>query len=849
MRRMPVLIALVLVTGPLVAPVCAVPAFSGAEGWGAITPGGRGGQVIHVTNLDDSGPGSYRAALTAIGPRTVVFDVAGQINLLSKVKVTSPYLTIAGQTAPGDGITISGDTTSLDASDVIIRHIHFRRGTTNNDHESALTHDGTTGNIIVDHVSASWGLDETLSLYRNKVNPPIIPGGSTILPARNITIQWSIVSEALNPFNHAFGSTLGGVGANQHHNLWASNTGRNPSISFSHLMDFRNNVIFNWMHRSMDGAGEEAHVNVINNYYKPGPATGYTNNAAHEPIPELKFRIVKPEIRHFSGPGGVGYWYVDGNFVEGYPTMTADNWEGVVLVDGVPYHGVQFDDFLFENEWARVNEPQTVISPFDDPDDPNDDVNGVPIAIPPLPTIATQSAQDAYESVLAGAGASLVRDAVDLRVVDSVATGVATAGPRGDGIISDVSQVGGFPAISFVQRGTDFDTDGDGMPNEWEAEHGLDSANAADRNGDFDTDGYTNLEEFLDDLGAFKAVEDVVWDGGTGRYARIENWNIAFQPSRFDTAVIKNGVASVDAIGQQAGTLKLATEAGDNATLNITSGRLDVDQEVVIGATNAATAAVNLSGGTLSSPLLAKGSGGSFNFTGGTLHAEAVMFDLANDGGTIAPGNSVGETAVFGDLTLNSGVLEIEIGGTNFNEYDRLGVHGVTTLGGMLRVKLVDLGDGVYVPQFGDAFAFLAAFGGAGDMFDAFDLPELGAGLAWAISPGDVAIFLAVVSAPLAGDYNDDGHVDAADYTVWRDSLASGNPLPNESASPNVVDDADYAAWKANFGAFRGGGSASNVAVPEPAAIAMLLVGGVLFLALNPRTVVRRVDPWCYARC
>jgi hypothetical protein len=211
MWRMPLLSALGLVIWSLAAPRLAVPAFSGAAGWGAITPGGRGGQVIHVTNLNDSGPGSFREAVTASGPRTVVFDVAGRIDLASKISIKSPCLTIAGQSDPGEGISISGDTLSLDASDIIICHARFRRGRTDNVHESALTHDGTTGNIIVDHVSASWGLDETLSLYRNKVNPPLIPSGSTILPARNITIQWSIVSEALNPF----GSSLGGGSAAQ----------------------------------------------------------------------------------------------------------------------------------------------------------------------------------------------------------------------------------------------------------------------------------------------------------------------------------------------------------------------------------------------------------------------------------------------------------------------------------------------------------------------------------------------------------------------------------------------------------------------------------------------------------
>jgi hypothetical protein len=827
MRRKRLVVAVGLLLAQVAAEASAVPAFSGAEGWGAITPGGRGGQVIHVTNLNDSGPGSFRAAATASGPRTVVFDVSGQINLLSEVSVTSPYLTIAGQTAPGDGITIAGETTSLDASDIIIRHVRFRRGKTDNTHESALTHDGTTGYIIVDHVSASWGLDETLSLYRNKINPPIIPGGSTILPARNITIQWSIVSEALNAYNHAFGSTLGGVGANQHHNLWASNTGRNPSISFSHLMDFRNNVIFNWMHRSMDGAGPEAHVNVINNFYKPGPATGFTNTLNPQPIPELKFRIVKPEIRNGNfGPGMVGWWYVDGNYVEGYPTISADNWDGVVMVDGIPYHGVQVEYFDFDNDWARVNTPHATIEPFDDPDDPNDDVNGVPIPIPPLPKIATQSAQNAYASVLAGAGASLVRDAVDLRVVDSVATGVAMAGPRGDGIITDVSQVGGYPVIPLVTRDADFDTDQDGMPNEWETRHGLDSANASDRNGDFDTDGYSNLEEYLNDVGAFPAVEDIVWDGGNGRYALIDNWSIAFQPSRFDTAVINSGVVAVDAVGQQAGSLKLGANAGNSPTLNITAGRLEVAGSLLIGAHAAAAATLNLTGGALEVGLLDKGAAGTFNFSGGTLAAEVVDFDLVNNGGTIAPGHSAGAMQVNGDLSLNSGTLEIELGGAGEDEFDRVEIAGAAQLGGTLKVRLID----GFVPAWGDNFAVASAGEGFQASFASLDATELVGGLNWSISTNDDSL---VLSAVLAGDYNADGVVDAVDYTVWRNNV--GGTLAGETASFGVVDAADYAEWKNNYGATVALGSGGLASVPEPQALAAVLVGAVLIVSCGPR--------------
>ena len=318
-----------------------------------------------------------------------------------------------------------------------------------------------------------------------------------------------------------------------------------------------------------------------------------------------------------------------------------------------------------------------------------------------------------------------------------------------------------------------------------------------DRNDDFDTDGYTNLEEYLGDLGAFQAVEDIVWDGGNGRYAQIDNWNIAFQPSRFDTAVINNATVTVDAVGQHAGTLKVGRTAIAGYTeLHIASGWLRVANQLEVGSANPVSVRLRLTGGELFTPLLSKTNTAKFDFTGGTLHADVVDFGFANLGGTIAPGDGIGTTSVLGNLYLDSGSLEIEIGGTDWDQYDRLEVHGTTTLGGTLAVKLVDLGEGVYTPQLGDTFGFLAAFGGAGGWFDAFDLPELESGLAWAISPGDVTVFLTVVSVPLPGDYNDNGVVDAADYTVWRDRLASGGTLPNETASFGIIDAADYEVWK-----------------------------------------------------
>ena len=620
---------LLVVAGTLAFPAFAIPSFPGAEGWGAVTVGGRTGAVYHVTNLNDSGLGSFRAACEASGPRTVVFDVSGIIQLTNEVQITNSYITIAGQTAPGDGVLVAGETVNMTGgvSDVLVRYMRFRRSydkakwaawATNAPGNSdprgqCLVGLSTTRNIMVDHVSVSWGTDENMSIYRRYINPPILPGGSTLVPTKNITIQWCISSEALNPTNHAFGDTLGGEGANHHHNLLACNTGRNPSISFSHFMDWRNNVIFNWRHRTMDGAGAEANLNVISNYYKPGPASGYGN--LWEPLPELVVRIVKPEIRTwgteclltkkaYAGPGVIGRWYVHGNVVEGYPEVSSNNWEGQSLVSGKYYRGVQWDsavqpypgvnptncephpewtgDYMTNHlDWARVLAPITHVEFPEDPDDPEDGSNGAIFVIPDLPKIATQTAAEAYQSVLAGAGATLpVRDPVDVRTVNMVITGVATNGAHTNGIINYPDEAGGYPTIAVVSRPADWDTDQDGMPDYWEIEHGLNPNDPADRNGDFDNDGYSNLEEYLNELGAFRAVQDIVWDGETNhRYAQIGNWDIAFQPSRFDTAIISNAAVVVDAIGQDAGILRLT----DKAVLDITNGWLKIANRLEIG--------------------------------------------------------------------------------------------------------------------------------------------------------------------------------------------------------------------------------------------------------------------------
>jgi pectate lyase len=428
----------------------AIPAFPGAWGGGMFTVGGRGGQVIAVTNLNDSGPGSLRAAIEAEGPRIVVFRVAGNIQLERNLDIKNPFITIAGQSAPGDGICIANHSVNISTREVILRHLRVRRGT-----PGGQGSDNIGGNperqVIVDHCSVSWGRDENISLYRYM-------NGREKNPTKNITIQWVISSEALGP-GHEFGGTWGGADSTFHHNLFACNTGRNPSIGMSGEFDYRNNVLFNWGHRSMDGGDETSLVNVINNYYKAGPATGG----------KMARTIARMESRKQYSPGKPhdtskwypptanrpGKWYVAGNLVENQPDITADNWKGMAG----------------DAELARVN------SPFE----------GWPVH--------QQSAREAYEAVLTKVGATLPRrDAVDQRVIEMVRSGKTT---YKDGIITNPDQVGGYPNYSFSPENVPADTDCDGMPDDWERQHELNPNDIKDGAADPDKDGYPNVEEFL----------------------------------------------------------------------------------------------------------------------------------------------------------------------------------------------------------------------------------------------------------------------------------------------------------------------------------------------------------------
>src|SRR2546421_4511888 len=244
-------------------PQAAIPAFPGAEGGGKYSFGGRGGKVYVVTNLNDDGPESFRWACEQGGARIVVFNVAGIIHLKTPVIIRAPYITIEGQTAPGDGVCIAGESVWVDTHDVIIRYMRFRRGETEVTRRDDALGGNPVGNIMIDHVSASWGLDENLSMYRHMYNDSTGKIEDK-LGTVNITIQNSIFSECLDTWNHAFGSTLGGENCTFLRNLWADNAGRNPSIGWNGIFNFVNNVVFNWVHRSTDGGDYRAMYNIIN---------------------------------------------------------------------------------------------------------------------------------------------------------------------------------------------------------------------------------------------------------------------------------------------------------------------------------------------------------------------------------------------------------------------------------------------------------------------------------------------------------------------------------------------------------------------------------------------------------
>lgn len=443
-------------------------AFPGAEGFGKFTTGGRGGKVMVVSNLNDNGPGSFREAVTARHPRIVVFSVSGTIHLSSAVVIRSD-VTIAGQTAPGDGICLADYPVSLGGDNIIVRYLRFRLGDRFQDKGKVdgSGHDDAFGgnrkkNIIIDHCSMSWSTDEAFTVY---------DGDST-------TLQWNIISEPLNYSyhfekgdtdyeNHGYGAIWGGRHLTAHHNLFAHCISRNPRFagirsSSAELVEFANNVIYNWGHNSVYG-GEGGRYNMINNYYKYGPSTSSS----------VRYRIVNP-TRQDRPAIYYGQFYVNGNYVEGAKDISRNNYLGIHL----------------DKKATDADKRAATLAK--------------PVATMPA---QWQSAEDAYACILQCAGAILPRrDAVDARIVEDVKnrTGriIDVQGGYPHGTPYEVSQAA-WPVLAATPALPD--TDGDGMPDEWERSKGLNPNDAADASIYTLDKVYTNIEVYINSLVSEKA--------------------------------------------------------------------------------------------------------------------------------------------------------------------------------------------------------------------------------------------------------------------------------------------------------------------------------------------------------
>jgi len=425
--------------GSTVTHAAGLPAFPGAEGWGAESVGGRGGKVIEVTNLNDAGIGSLRACIEASGARICVFRVGGTIELQDTLKIENPFITVAGQTAPGGGITLKNSPSSrhtplsIETHDVIFRYIRSRPGPPSQleGEGDAIAVEGGAKDVIIDHTSVSWAIDENVQIAQSE----------------DVTYQWSITSEALDDSMHEKGPhsmgliVLSSDRTSIHHNLFANNNWRNPRLSSS--ANVINNVIYNTgglPDKWSGGAASTISVNAIGNIWIDGPSTVYP----------------KPYAFGFFGTG----IYVEGNILPERPT------------DDLP------EEFAVPEELRYL----IVDTKFDSPD------------------IITTSALEAYDQIIVGAGASAKLDcqgnfvsnydAIDQRIINDVINGTGA-------VIDHPDDVGGWVSIPTGTPCTD--TDSDGMADDWENTYfaSLAQGSSSDSSSDFDSDGYTDLEEFL----------------------------------------------------------------------------------------------------------------------------------------------------------------------------------------------------------------------------------------------------------------------------------------------------------------------------------------------------------------
>jgi len=461
------------------------PAFPGAEGYGMYVTGGRGGKVYHVTTLEDgTKEGTLRYAINQSGARTIVFDVSGTIHLTSALSIGNGDVTIAGQTAPGDGICIADWPVTINGQNVILRYLRFRLGNTyvcKEEGDGGHQGDGLGGmdgaNIMVDHCSISWSIDECLSVYGN----------------RNTTVQWCMAYQSLREAGHVkgahgYGGMMGGGKVTYHHNLLADHDSRTPRFAFrsgddtsvEHPTDYRNNVIYNYGKNGCYG-GEEMCINIANNYYKPGPFTKMQRESYQKRICGVGYGT------HYDSDGNVseylwGHYYVNGNVNASWSDVTADNWTIGFI------NQIASDSKVATYAWGSTT------------------ADTIHMTEPmPFAYVTTHTAEGAYEKVVAYAGCSLHRDSLDRVIASDTKNGTCTFSADASsrpGIINvpeDAKTDGddAWPRLNSEEAPAD--SDGDGMPDAWETANGLDPNDASDGNI-VNSDGYTNLEYYLNGL-------------------------------------------------------------------------------------------------------------------------------------------------------------------------------------------------------------------------------------------------------------------------------------------------------------------------------------------------------------
>ena len=523
-----------------------IPAFPGAEGHGRYITGGRGGEIRHVTNLNDSGAGSLREALKGNNAKTIVFDVSGYIDLKSQLDITS-NTTIAGQTAPYPGITLRYYTIYFGKCDnVIVRFLRFRRSQVKDVNDGADATWGRRRNqIMLDHCSFSWSIDEVASFYDNN----------------NFTMQWCTVGEAQNDAghgkgNHSYGGIWGGKLASFHHNLLIHLNNRVPRFNGARYgwgdytknmyydqykwentiqaetVDLRNCVMYNWGNgNGCYGGPGGGYINIVNNYYKAGPGTKNTKTVTQVSVGSSSNSTEGDQV------GMTSRYYINGNYVTAAGDKAANyDWKGVTIdagtfaIDGEKYSK---DPKHFYGDTVIYKQNAN-----------GEDCIRIKVDGPcPIGDITTHSAETTYEKVLSYAGASIYRDAIDARFMEETMEGVVTytgTKTKIKGIVDIINDPDGvqdpacpsFPDLASESRSADYDTDGDGMPDEWESANGLnpnDATDGATYTLDTEKGWYTNLEVYMNSI-----VEDIMKAGNADAESTIEE----YYPACVTTAIV-----------------------------------------------------------------------------------------------------------------------------------------------------------------------------------------------------------------------------------------------------------------------------------------------------------------------